>query len=338
MRIGAIESSQASTQGFQVSAGVPTPRPAFHIARIGLLLFVAAALGACGNLQAVRDFSEQSANLAAYKEVTNKVVSNPATLLQYAPRTAKFEPERKALEADAKARALRSDSLLKIHDVVTAYMGSLANLAGEETYSLSSSISKVEGALVAAPELGIKPETVSAFAKIASTVSNWITEAIQVKEVKAMVSKHGESMDQMLAGMEDVSASMLAILEEDEKKVVSYAEHSEGGFSFELGPEQPPPDSLTGAARERYEGQRSIARLRRDAAGLLVARSNAAMKAEQRTAVTSAQAALAGVQVVRAGHTEMRKNVDRLTDQQVAALLRRLAADLQAIRANLKKL
>ena len=153
-----------------------------------------------------------------------------------------------------------------------------------------------------------------------------------------MVRKHGESMDQMLAGMEDVSASMLAILEEDEKKIVSYAEHYEGGFRFELGPEQPPPDSLTGTARERYEAQRSIARSRRDAAGLLVARSNAEMKAEQRTAVTSAQAALAGVQVIRAGHTEMRKNVDRLTDEQVIAQLRRLAVDLKEIRTNLKKL
>ena len=101
----------------------------------------------------------------------------------------------------------------------------------------------------------------SAFAKIASTVSNWITEAIQVKEVKAMVRKHGDSMDQMLAGMEDVSASMLAILEEDEKKIASYAEMTKAV----------PLRARTGAAsagqpdrcgRERYEDQREICALR----------------------------------------------------------------------------
>jgi hypothetical protein len=310
----------------------------FHLARIGLLLFVATALGACGNLQAVRDFSTQSAQLAAYKDVTNKVMSNPEALLQQAPPTSEFAPLRDKLKASGEARARRSDSLLKIHDVVTAYMGSLAMLAGEETYSLSSSISKVEGALVAAPDLGIKPETVSAFAKIASIVSNWITEAIQVKEVKAMVRKHGDSMDQMLAGMEDVTTSMLAILEEDQKTMASFAEYYEGGFRFPLGPEQPPPASLTGEARKQYEDQMNTARLRRDAALLLVSRSNAAMMSEQREAVTSAQAALAGVQIVRAGHTEMRKNVDRLTDEQVTAQLRRLAADLREVRTNLKKL
>lgn len=306
--------------------------------RAGGLLLLAAALGACANLQAVRDFTTQSAQLAAYGDVTNKVVSNPQAMLVHAPQTSEFKPDRDRLEKSGKARAQRSDSLLKVHSVVAGYMGSLAKLAGEDSFSLSSSISKVEGALVAAPDLGIKPETVSAFAKIASVVSDWITEAVQVKEVKAMVNKHGDAMDQMLAGMEDVSASMLAILEEDEKIVANFAEYYEGGFKFQLGPEQAAPPNLSGAARETYEAQREVALLRRDAAGLLVKRSNAAMKAEQRDAVQSAWALLDGVRSVRAGHAEMRNNVDRLTSEQVKARLRRLAGDIQAVRENLKRL
>ena len=42
--------------------GAPMNRVS-HVTRIGLLLLVAAALGACGNLQAVREFSKQSADL-----------------------------------------------------------------------------------------------------------------------------------------------------------------------------------------------------------------------------------------------------------------------------------
>lgn len=306
--------------------------------RFGLLLLFAAAVSACGNLQAVRDFTKQSAQLAAYGDVTNKVVSNPQAMLAHAPQTKEFESVRERLKKSGEARAQRSDSLLKVHGVVAGYMGSLANLAGEDTFSLSSSISKVEGALVAAPDLGIKPETVGAFAKIASVVSNWITEAIQVKAVKEMVRKHGDAMDQMLAGMEDVSVSMLAILEEDEKTVAGFAEYYEGGFKFALGPEQPSPANLTGPARQAYENQRDVALLRRDAAGLLVKRSNVAMRAEQRDAVQSARAVLVGVQSVRAGHTEMRNNVERLTSEQVTALLKRLAGDIQAVRENLKRL
>ena len=309
-----------------------------NITRIGVLLLVLAALSACGNLQAVRDFSKQSAQLAAYTDVTNRVVSNPEVLLQQAPQTALFAPTRTELQASAKARADRRDSLLKIHNVVAGYMGALANLAGEDTFSLSSSIAKVSGALVESPDLGIKADTVSAFAKIATVVSSWITEAIQVREVKAMVMKHGDAMDQMLAGMEDVTTSMLAVLEEDQKKSGTFAEYYEGGFRFALGPEQPAPANLTGDARKLYEDQMEIARLRRDAAGLLVTRSNAAIRADQQAAVSSARSALAGVQLVRAGHTEMRNNVDKLTSEQVTAQLRRIAADLQDIRTNLKKL
>ena len=114
-------------------------------------------------------------------------------------------------------------------------MDRLPTLGGEETYSLSSSISKVEGALVAAPELGIKPETVSAFAKIASTVSSWITEAIQVKEVKAMVSNTATRSIRCLPEWRTSSASMLAILE-GRGPIASFAEFYEGGLRSPSGP------------------------------------------------------------------------------------------------------
>jgi len=306
--------------------------------RLGALLLVGAAITGCGSLQAVRDFTKQSAQLAVYGEVTERFIANPQAMLEHAPPTKAFEGDRERLKKSGEARAQRRDSLMKIHAVVAGYMGSLANLAGEDAFSLSSSISKVEGALVAAPDLGINPDTVSAFAKIASVVSNWITEAIQVKEVKAMVSKHGDAMDQMLAGMEDVTTTMIAILEEDEKMVANFADYYEGGFRFSVGSEQDPPPGLSASAREAWVKQRDAALIRRDAAGLLVRRSNAAMRAEQRATVESSRAVLTGVQSVRAGHTEMRNNVDRLNSEQVTALLRRLTGDIQAIRENLKGL
>jgi hypothetical protein len=76
-------------------------------ARLGLLLLVAATLGGCGILQAVRDFSKQSAQLAAYEDVTNKVVSNPGALLHEAPQTADFSTIRVRLKASGDARVRR---------------------------------------------------------------------------------------------------------------------------------------------------------------------------------------------------------------------------------------
>lgn len=310
----------------------------FACLRLGASLSLALALSACGNLQAVRDFAKQSALLAAGEPVTERFVSNPQAMLVHAPPTKDFEADRERLKKSAEARAKRRDSVVKVYSVVAGYMGSLANLAGEDTFSLSSSIAEVEGALVAAPDLGIEPDTVSAFAKIASVVSNWITEAIQVKEVKAMVGRHGAAMEQMLAGMEDITVSIIGILEEDEKVVGNFADYYESGYRFPIGPEQDPPASLSGAARDAYVKQRDTALVRRDAAGLLVRRSNAAMRAEQRDAVRSARELLQGVQSVRAGHAEMRSSIDRLTNEQVVAQLRRLAADIQVVRENLRRL
>lgn len=153
-----------------------------------------------------------------------------------------------------------------------------------------------------------------------------------------MVGKHGDAMDQMLAGMEDITESIIAILEEDEKVVGNFADYYESGYRFPIGAELDPPPSLSGAARDAYIKQRDAALVRRDAQGLLVRRSNAAMRAAQRDAVRSARELLQGVQSVRAGHAEMRRNVDRLTNEQVVAQLRRVAADIQVVRENLRRL
>ncbi|OUM02001.1 hypothetical protein A8M77_12880 [Variovorax sp. JS1663] len=301
-------------------------------------MFCVAALAACTNLAAVRDFTKQSSDLAGYTDTTSFMVSNPHRLLREAPASGDFSPARDNLKAAVDERARHQDSIVRIHDVVAGYMGALAGLAGDKAFSVSSGISKVQGALTASDTFGIKKEAVDAYAGIASKVADWIAEAIQEREVKAMVGKYGDSMDVMLGSLVDVSNAMVRILQEDQKKMVSFNEYYEGGFRRDLGPEQPPPANLGADERRRYEDQMNTARLRREAERVVVMRSNAASAEEQQKAVASAKAAAAGAMSVQAGHAEMRKNIDRLTNEQTSARLQQLAADIHAVLGNLKKL
>ncbi len=302
------------------------------------VLAAALVLAACANLDAVRDFSKQSAQLAAYDDATEKMVANPAELLRQAPTIESFDADRARLKSQAEERAKLRDSMLKVHNVVAGYMAALAKLAGDDTFSFASSINEIKGALVESTQFGINAETVKTYASLATTVSNWLTAAIQAKEVKTMVNENGDAMDRMLAGLEDVSMSVAGILQQDQKILLNYRDFYEEGFRFDFGPEQPPPANLSGAQRSHYEEQRNAAIRRREAARILLERSNAEMVAKQQEAVDSANAAVTGVQMVRQGHSDMRRNIDRLTSEQLTAKLQQLIADLQQVRAQLKQL
>ncbi|HQQ69568.1 MAG TPA: hypothetical protein PLL92_04545 [Alicycliphilus sp.] len=302
------------------------------------MLATTVILTACANLNAVRDFSKESAQLAAYRDATEKMVANPAELLRQAPAVATFEQDRARLKIQAEERARLRDSMLKMHNVVAGYMAALAKLAGDETFSFTSSINEVKGALVESTQFGINADTVKTYASLVTTVSNWLTAAIQAKQVRTMVSKNGEAMDRMLAGLEDVSLSVAGILQQDRQILLNYRDFYEDGFKFDFGPEQPPPNNLSTTQLSNYEEQRNVAIRRREAARILVERSNAAMVATQQEAVDSANAAVSGVRTVRQGHNDMRRNVEQLTSEQLTTKLRQLIGDLQDVRANLKKL
>lgn len=302
------------------------------------VLAAAVVLAACANLDAVREFSKQSAHLAAYSDATEKMVANPAELLRQAPTIESFDGDRARLKTQAEERAKLRDSMLKIHNVIAGYMAALAKLAGDDTFSFSSSINEIKGALVESTQFGINAETVKTYASLATTVSNWLTAAIQARQVRTMVNENGDAMDRMLAGLEDVSMSVAGILQQDQKILLNYRDFYEEGFRVDFGPEQPPPDNLSAARRRHYEEQRKAAIRRREAARILLERSNAEMVAKQQEAVDSANVAVSGVQMVRQGHNDMRRNIDQLTSEQLTAKLQQLIGDLQNVRAHLKKL
>jgi len=306
--------------------------------RLSFVLLMAAALSACANLKAVRDFTAQSAQLTGYTDVTNRYLTSPDRVERELPEAKEFDGDRASLQARKPRVAEARDSLFKLHNVVTGYMAALARLAGEDTFNISAQIDEVTGAIKAAPDLGLDADHVEAFATIASKVSSWILAAKQAKEVKAMVKAHGASMDKLLEAMETVTDAMRVELANESGNMNRFESYYESAYRFDVGPEQPPPRTLKGDELKRYEAERSIVLRRRAGTLVQIRRGRMPFLIEERDAVESAANAVQGIRVVRQGHAEMIKNVERLSNEDVMDLLSRAAADLRTIRDNLKKL
>jgi hypothetical protein len=309
-----------------------------RVARSFAVLVAAVALSACANLKAVRDFAGSSAQLTGYTDVSERYLSSQERIAAEIPRDKDFDADRaQVAQLKPKVDAQR-DSILKLHNVATGYMAALARLAGDESFNISKQIDEVTGAIVAAPELGLSAEHVSAFGNIAKTVTSWALAARQAKEVKSMVGQYGDSMDKLLEAMEFITDAMRIQLMNERGKIRIYLSVYEGAYTRDVGVEGQAPASLSGGALERYNAERVIVLQRRDVTLLQLKREHAVLLKREQDAVDSASQAVDGIRVVRAGHAEMRKNVNNLSSEDVMALLAKAADDLKSIRENLKKL
>ena len=306
--------------------------------RLIFALVVIASLSACANLKAVRDFTATSAQLTGYTDVTNRYISGPARVTPQIPEGVDFDAERAQIQKLDVATKAQKDSLVKIHNVVTGYMAALAQLAGDDTFSISPQIDKVTGAIVAAPSLGLNSDHVRAFGMIASKVSSWILAAKQAKEVKSMVNEHGQSMDKMLEAMGLVTTAMKVQLDVERGKIKSYHDTHLANFLVPVGSERPAPVGLSDAAKKQYDADRQVLIQRRQAEIVWANRGYTSIQADEDAAVESASAIIEGVKVVRKGHEDMRQNIDKLSSDDVKGLLQKATDDLRTIRDNLKKL
>ena len=306
--------------------------------RLSLALLTVSTLIGCANLEAVREFTSNSAKLTGYTEVSDRFVSSPARIQAQIPDDPRFDPDQANTKRLAAEIALAKDSLFKLHSVTTGYMEALAQLAGEDAFSLSPQIDQVTGALVAAPSFGLNAEHVQAFGSIASKVTSWLLAAKQAKEVKTMVETHGAAMDKLLEGMELVASAMKVQLDNERGQLRTYEDVRLSSYLVQVGGELPPPSEMADAERIRYEPTQRSLDNRRKAMLVWARRSYVDIEQEQNNAVSSAIAAIEGIKVVRKGHDDMRRNIDRLTSAQLTALLKKAASDLKSIRQNLNTL
>lgn len=284
-----------------------------------LAFFLSLASG-CANLGAVREFAASSASMTGYQAVTEHYVSSADRQLADLPPDKRFDATRKNLQTLKAITAQDKATLLKLHATTTGYMSALAQLAGEDTYSISPEIKQVSGTIQASESLKINADHVSAYSNIAQRVTDWVLAAKQARDVKHLIKENGADMDKLLEAMQLATQAYGIVLQQEIQSHELVTDYRQAQWSAKL-----PGD--TGLTPER-----------REVIATLLRRSALADTSAQQQALKAQQAAAAGLDKVRHAHQVMLQNVDRLSAKEVQALLRQAASDLKSIRQSISGL
>lgn len=260
-------------------------------------LFVAAA--ACADLKEVRDYAAQSSQLTAYKELTNRWVTTHEREGIYVN-----QDEARSSVAEGEARKALQKDLLKIHTTVGDYFAVLGRLAGDDAFSVSSSLEDLGKSVKTAKTLGFDDAHVDAYTNISKIVSNWILGAYQQRTVQKYVEDGNDSIRLVLVGMKSIARSY------------------RGTFNNEVG-------------RARYlnltlsdTGQDQILRA--------VARAEfARIRTDGLAAIKQADALVAAIESISKGHLELYDKRSDIGGKELVDALQKVNKDLQAIRKSL---
>ena len=291
--------------------------------RSGLILaFVLGAFltSGCTNLGAVREFAASSAGMTGYQAVTEHYVSSADRQLAELPADGRFDAARKNLLTLKTVTAQDKATLLKLHATTTGYMSALAQLAGEDAYSITPEIKQVSGAIQASKSLKINADHVSAYSNIAQRVTDWVLAAKQARDVKNMVKENGADMDKLLEAMQLATQAYGIVLEQEIQSYELVADYRQAQWSAKL------------------PGDTALTPERREVIATLLHRSALADTSAQQQALRAQQAAAAGLDRVRQAHQVMLENVDRLSAKEVQVVLRQAASDLKSIRQSISDL
>ncbi|UHH09239.1 hypothetical protein LU699_13165 [Luteimonas fraxinea] len=255
-----------------------------------------------------------------YQAATARYVGSAERQLTDLPADRRFDATRQNLGSLRSITAQDRETLLKLHATTTGYMSALAQLAGEDAYSLAPDIQKVSGAIQASSALGIDATQVSAYGNIAQRVSDWALEAVQARSVKAMVERNGADIDKLLEAMQRATTAYGAVLDQE---VASYELIS---------------DYRAAQWSARLPGDSALTPERREVIDALLRRSARVDLADQQQALREQQAAAAGLERVRKSHQLMMENADRLRSKDIQRSLRQATSDLKSIRQSLSTL
>ena len=106
------------------------------------------------------------------------------------------------LQALKKITAADRATLRDLHATTTGYMRALAQLAGEDAYSVSPGIGKISRAIRASDALGITKDHVRAYETIAERVSDWVLAARQARDVRHLVTENGARQRRMAGALD----------------------------------------------------------------------------------------------------------------------------------------
>ena len=271
--------------------------------RMIAVLLVTLSLVGCANLNAVRDYADESAQLSAYTELTTRFRDTYQREQPYL-----FGEAERLAQDNNKKRQAAYDDLLKIHQTVTLYMQTLAQLAGDDTFDLSHEIDALSGVIKMHPELGINAQHVDAATNIAKVVTKWITSSYQKQAVRKMIEEGDPHLQKILDAMVTLVRYYRKTNENEQKTVLGF-------FETEIPFADPSQDKLLVA----------LARAQ------LQAKTN-----EYRNAQLKYDEAEKGIKSIAEGHKKLLVNINKLSSDEVKAMISSLTIDIKTIRANLQ--
>jgi len=269
-----------------------------------VLLVSLVMLTGCTNLKVVRDYASESAKFSAYTELTDRYRDTYQREQPYLD----VEDDKGEKATDEKRQAAY-ENLIKIHQSLTAYMQTLAQLAGEDTFSLSKDVGALSGSIQQLPELGIGTDQVEAYTGIVQIVARWSTTGKQERAVRKMVEEADPSVQKLLAGMRHLVGLYRKTNQNERARVV-------GVFEVQIPFTGEPKDVL----------------LNRLARAHVQAKTWEYKQADQQYA--KAEKALAAM---AEGHRKLREGLADLSREDLKQSLSQAAKDIKAIRENLKK-
>lgn len=269
----------------------------FRSAAIALSLL---SLGACVHLDEVREFAGESAQLSGYTGVVEHTLGAYARAEPYL-----VEDVRIAEKIASDQRQASRDTLISLHKVASAYMTTLAKLAGEGSFNTDTGIDKVAKSITAAPELGVSSATVNAYATLVHKIAGWASEVAQETAVRKMIVDGKDDIESVLGGLADVARILDKIHQNEKRSVLDGLE-----TMIATTPATPNNYLIIALARDQLN-QKRVEYAKADA---IFAKS------------------AKGIADVREGFATLAKNIDRLDAKDVRDHLVQLRTDIKNIR------
>jgi len=261
-------------------------------------------LGGSTNLKVVRDYAKESAQFSACTELTDRYRDTYQREQPYLD----LEDDKGEKATDAKRQAAY-EGLIRIHKALTAYMQTLAKLAGEDAFSLSKDVAALSGSIKPLPELGIDATQVDAYSGLVQVVTRWATAGVQERAVRRMVEEGDPQVQQLLAGMQHLVELYRKTNQNEQAKVV-------GSFEVYI--------PFTGDSKDVLLNR--------------LARAHLQSKLEEyRLAEQKYVKAIKAIKAMADGHRKLKENLAELPREDLKQSLIQAAEDIKTVRESLTK-
>jgi hypothetical protein len=161
------------------------------------LYALAALLSGCANLQAVQEFGQISSLSAGYTRLSDEYARSPLVNKTY---TLEAETQQRTLlDAEYQQRLPQAARLQVYHKVVSSYMTTLAELAGDE---IPTGADEVDGLVDAAVKANHLTEASAAPAKaIGKLLTDAVLNGYRHRELKKVIAEGNQPIQAVLASL-----------------------------------------------------------------------------------------------------------------------------------------